>query len=236
MKYRRRKYGWPFRRIDLGEGEWTILDAKDYYRLRDFKWYLSGNGTKLYAARNIKTGPARTKVVRMHREIMNAPAGLLVDHRNCDGLDNRRENLRLATSSQNACNRQKKKSKSSSRFRGVYYEKRARKWIAVIYIKGKRIWLGTFETEIEAARAYPPVAFLPPKWDYAKLRESKTRGTPPRPTKRDSAALRKTGLRTRRRPPQLLLRKNDAGAGEVSRGIREIKFSGTTDYPDLTDY
>jgi hypothetical protein len=158
MEYRRRKYGWPFRRIDLGEGEWTILDLRDYYRLRDFKWYLSGNGTKLYAARNIKTGPAQTKIVRMHREIMGEPVGLLVDHRNCDGLDNRRENLRPATSSQNACNRQKKKSKSSSQFRGVCYEKRARKWTAVIYSEGKRIWIGTFETEIEAGRAYDEAA------------------------------------------------------------------------------
>jgi len=116
--YRLWKYGYTYRRIYLGEGEWTILDPKDYYRLGHLKWHLSGNGTKLYAARNIKTGPAQTRIVRMHREIMGEPEGLLIDHRNCDGLDNRRDNLRTATSSQNACNRQKKKSKSSSQYRG----------------------------------------------------------------------------------------------------------------------
>ncbi|MBN2020830.1 MAG: HNH endonuclease [Sedimentisphaerales bacterium] len=158
LVWRKHKYGWPYRRIYLGEGEWTILDAQDYYRLCHHKWFISGNGSKFYATRFIKVGPGKTKFMRLHREIMDAPKGLLVDHHNCNSLDNRRDNLRLATRSQNMYNKQKTKSKTSSRFVGVYFDKARRKWVAFIYYQGKRIWLGRFDSEIEAARAYDAAA------------------------------------------------------------------------------
>jgi hypothetical protein len=82
MWYRRRKYGYDFRKIYLGEGEWTILDQKDYYCLGSFKWTINGNGRKFYATRFVKIGPGKTKTLRLHREIMQAPKDLLVDHRN----------------------------------------------------------------------------------------------------------------------------------------------------------
>ena len=158
MWYRRRKYGYDFRRIYLGEGEWTILDQQDYYRYCDFKWGVSVNETKIYAVCNIKNGPGQIRVARLHREIMEAPAGLFVDHRNGDSLDNRRDNLRLATPFDNQHNRQKTKSKTSSRFIGVSYDKSHRKWLAKIGYRGKRIFLGRFNTEEAAARAYDAAA------------------------------------------------------------------------------
>jgi hypothetical protein len=156
--YRRFKYGYPFRRIYLGEGEWTILDQKDYYCFGDFKWTISGNGKKFYATRFVKIGPGKTKTLRLHREIMQAPKDLLVDHRNSNPLDNRRENLRLATHSQNTCNRQIYNKKGSSQFRGVQFRKDRGRWVGIIYHNKKLIWLGSFDSEIEAAKAYDEAA------------------------------------------------------------------------------
>jgi hypothetical protein len=158
MWYRRRKFGYDFRRIDLGEGEFTIVEPEDYYRLANFKWYVRGNGINFYAVCSIKTGPKKTKLVCMNREIMNAPKGLFVDHKNCDSLDNRRDNLRLATRVQNACNRQWNKSRTSSRYRGIALIKRSGRWSAQISHEGERIWLGTFDNEVNAARVYDEAA------------------------------------------------------------------------------
>jgi hypothetical protein len=157
LLYRQWKFGYTYRRIWLGEGEFTILDQQDYYRLSKYKWYIKGNFGKFYAARNYKYDSRQTKTVSMHREIMNAPGGLLVDHRNRDGLDNRRENLRLATYSQNNCNKIKRKN-TSSKFTGVCFNKQGKRWGVNISNKGKRIFLGYFDSEIDAAKAYDEAA------------------------------------------------------------------------------
>jgi hypothetical protein len=157
MVYRRRRYGYSYRRIDLGEGEWTIVEAGDYYRLSKFKWYVNGTGKKLYAVRSVKTGPLRTRMTSLHREIMNPPDGLVVDHRNRNSLDNRRANLRLATYAENNVNKQKRRN-SVSRYIGVCLEKRTGRWEARIWQQGKGIRLGRFNNEIEAAKAYDEAA------------------------------------------------------------------------------
>ncbi|MBE3142621.1 MAG: hypothetical protein IMZ61_01675 [Planctomycetes bacterium] len=68
----------------MGEGEWTILDQEDYYRLGNYQWTINGSGNRYYAVRNVKTEAGKTTRVYMHREIMNPPACLLVDHKNND--------------------------------------------------------------------------------------------------------------------------------------------------------
>jgi hypothetical protein len=158
MWYRRRKYGETFRRINLGEGEFTLVDSRDYYRLGRFKWSVAGGDDgKMYAARILrKTVCGRIKTMYLHREIMNAPKGLLVDHKNSNSLDNRRSNLRLATASQNMQNVAKKKN-TSSRFIGVYLKSDG-KWGGQIKREGKKKWLGSFDSEINAARAYDAAA------------------------------------------------------------------------------
>ncbi len=166
--YRKRRFGYSFRRIDLGEGEWTILDEVDYYRFAGFNWCADGSNGNIYAVRGAKIAPGEFKIVRLHREIMNAPPGLLVDHRNCNTLDNRRQNLRLATRLQNAFNRSKRKSKASSKFIGVSRDTHRGKWIARTYYNYKQIWLGRFDSEIEAARAYDEAAKKYHK-DFARL-------------------------------------------------------------------
>jgi hypothetical protein len=158
MIYRKWKYGYSYRRIYLGEGEWTIVDEKDYYQYGNYKWSGCSHDGHIYAARllrEMKCG--RIKSVFLHREIMNAPKGLLVDHENRGGLDNRRSNLRLATHSQNCCNRPKK-ANTSSRFIGVCFIKARRRWLVTTKDHGKCIFIGYFDDETEAAKAYDAAA------------------------------------------------------------------------------
>jgi hypothetical protein len=158
MIYRRHKYGYDFRRITLGEGLFTIVDQKDFYQLNNFRWCAKGDGQCIYAVRFVIEADKRAKIVTMHREMMDAPPGLLVDHKNGDTLDNRRTNLRLATRSQNMSNRRKMKTKTSSQYIGVCFDKRSGRWIAKINHNNKKIWLGRFDSEIEAAKAYDQAA------------------------------------------------------------------------------
>ena len=153
MVYRRRKYGYEFRRIYLGEGLWTILDQQDYYRYGHIKWCLGGHERRAYAIGGIKNKNGGAETVYLHREIMKAPKGRIVDHKNCDSLDNRRANLRIATHAQNSSNKRKTKSKTTSRFIGVSYEKSQNRWAVKIKHKGKSYWVGGFKNEIEAAKA-----------------------------------------------------------------------------------
>jgi hypothetical protein len=158
--YRKRKYGYTYRRIALTEGKFALVDEADYYRLNNYGWCAKTCFGHTYAIRFVDTPKRGAVMVSMHREIMNAPAGLLVDHKNRGSLDNRRDNLRLATYSQNSCNCKSSidKTKTSSRYIGVHFRKKSGRWDANIRINGKKVWLGSFETEIEAAKAYDAAA------------------------------------------------------------------------------
>ena len=158
LLYRQWKYGYWFRKIFIGDGRYTIVEPTDYYRLNNFHWYAEGQDIHIYAVRNIIKPGCKSRSMRLSREIMDAPAGLLVDHRNNNTLDNRRANLRLATSSQNLSNRRINKSKSSSQFRGVRFRKERGCWSAQITCNGKAIWLGSFDSETDAAKAYDTAA------------------------------------------------------------------------------
>jgi hypothetical protein len=132
------------RRIPLGGGHYALVDAEDFEWLNQWRWYL-GNG---YAIRMEKG-----KIISMHRQIMQPPKRMLVDHINHQKEDNRRVNLRVCTRLENMYNRSKRRG-SVSRFNGVTYKKSQRKWVGTVWFRGKVIWSAYFNDEIEAARAY----------------------------------------------------------------------------------
>jgi hypothetical protein len=127
-----------------GSKKFTLVDDFDYEYLRLFSWYISHGyvQTKLKDRKNI----------RIHQLILPCIDGYTPDHINRDKLDNRRENLRRATMSQQAI--RSCKPTGSSKYRGVSWHKQHKLWIGYI----KDIHLGYFKTEEEAARAYNKVA------------------------------------------------------------------------------
>lgn len=158
LLYRWARYGYPYRRIPLGEGRFAIVDPLIFYKLNKFHWTIDGRTDCLYAVRNVVTDAHHSKCLRMHREIMKAEPGVLIDHRNVNPLDNRIANLRPATFAQNTHNRKKVRRKTSSRFIGVSLNKKYNLFRVGIRHLGKNIYVGRFADEIDAARAYDRAA------------------------------------------------------------------------------
>lgn len=132
--------------IPLTHGKFTIIDTEDYFSIGRFKWGLSDQG---YAIRTDNNG----KNIRMHRIVINPPVNLEVDHINRNKLDNRRENLRIATRSQNQHNTPPRKNNKSG-FKGVSWSNSNQKWLVNITSNSKMTHIGFFNTKEEAARAY----------------------------------------------------------------------------------
>jgi hypothetical protein len=146
------------RYIALTKGKFAIVNAEDYERFGRFKWFASGPAKYLYAVRAIYPEKGVKVMLYLHREIMKAPKGLVVDHINGNTLDNRRENLRLATKRQNTCNMRINKEGCTSKYRGVNWHISVKKWVARITVNRRRIHLGVFDSEVEAAKAYDEAA------------------------------------------------------------------------------
>jgi hypothetical protein len=141
--------------IELTQGKSAIVDDEDYERVTAFKWHAVRCKRAWYAARSIKG-----RSFGMHRFLMGSPPseGLVIDHINGNGLDNRRCNLRWVTAAQNQAN--KIGFGTGSRFKGVARRSRSNRvrWEAVIKTKGVQRHLGYFDREEDAARAYDSAA------------------------------------------------------------------------------
>lgn len=139
--------------IVLSQGKVAIVDDADYERVSRVKWCAWRSPRKygpdvFYAVR-----VTRRKTEHMHRFILGlTDSKVHVDHINRDGLDNRRNNLRIATCTENQANRGT--NYGSSRYKGVTFHKDCQKWQAQIQKDSKNRYLGLFTTEEDAARAY----------------------------------------------------------------------------------
>lgn len=149
--------------IRLDETHVALVSDRDYPALRKFIWHLRVHTHKLlYAYRYQRKAGGGYTQVRMHTHIINPPKGFSVDHRNRNGLDNRRCNLRLSTQQQQSMNTsvQSRPSKTS-RFKGVtkigliHGRWQARNpWLARIRVDGNLRVIGYFSTQEDAALAY----------------------------------------------------------------------------------
>lgn len=138
-------------KIPLTRGYEAVVDDADYPFLSQYKWYAIPKGHDLvYAVRDYMN-----KKLYMHREIMKPEnKQQIVDHINHNSLDNRRENLRIATGPQNQQNARKHKI-GTSKYRGVSWSRQQKKWEVRIRIpEGKRVHLGFYKDEDAAAEAY----------------------------------------------------------------------------------
>lgn len=141
--------------LNLSKNKISLLDDEDYEKVisSPYKWYAIKSRNTYYGY-----GQSKGIYVLLHRFIMEPENGLQIDHINRDGLDNRRENLRIVTNAENQIN---KATNNSSGYRGVWLCKdkfRSKCWSASITISGKRIKLGRYSTAKEAAIAYNEAA------------------------------------------------------------------------------
>lgn len=165
--------------IKLTQGFETIVDDKHYDELSKYNWIANHNKSRQSMPRAIrvyKTQDGKQKDVKMHRFIMELEGhnikGLTIDHKNGNKLDNRVENLRVATTGQNNRN-VIKRGNNTSGYKGVHWDKKSQKWISRIRIGGgQRLTLGKFSNKEDAAKAYNEAA-LKYHGEFANLNKVK---------------------------------------------------------------
>lgn len=138
------------KQIPLTQGQFAIVDNRNYVWLSQWKWYACWNKDtqSFYAIRHGKKENDKQCTIYMHREILGLEHGneRQADHRNHDTLDDRESNLRIVTHGQNQWNRRNTK--------GYYWDKRVKKYHTQIRVNGKTIYLGDFDTTREAHNVY----------------------------------------------------------------------------------
>ena len=168
--------------IPLTQGKVAIVDDDDYEYLRQFKWYATKNKSIFYVTRASPRVNGKQTKLFMHRVIMDTPKGKQTDHINHNGLDNRKQNLRVCNSRENGYNWRKNKHKTTG-FKGVHIHRQPSRRLgvskgrvyeyiqALIYYDNKVINLGrNFKTLEDAARAYNEAA-IKYYGEFAQLNE-----------------------------------------------------------------
>jgi hypothetical protein len=150
--------------IPLTQGLEAVVDDEDRAALMQHKWCANKIGHTYYAIRGVREN-GRSRTILMHRVIVMAAVGMDVDHRDGNGLNNLRANLRVTTRQGNCRNKQRKPSGCTSRYKGVCWDAARGKWYARIRSgercadgRSRAIYLGRFDVEKDAARAYDAAA------------------------------------------------------------------------------
>ena len=138
--------------IKLTQGKITKVDDDTYLWASKFNWCVNFMSGGYYVIRSV----GRTHI-RLHREIIGAKKGEIVDHINGNTLDNRKENLRICTHKNNMQN-QKTPKNNKSEYKGVYWVKENKNWRARIQVNGKKVSLGCYKNKEDAAKAYNEAA------------------------------------------------------------------------------
>lgn len=154
--------------IPLNVGRWkrteptkfALVNDRDFARVNRHKWTAVKMGNSWYAHTMAKVG-GRWRVIKMHNMVLGFPGGIeairrnsrLIDHRDLNGLNNQRGNLRLATRSQNAANSAGHRDRKS-KHKGVSFEGFTKRWLAQLTVNGKMVFKARFDTEAQAGRAY----------------------------------------------------------------------------------
>lgn len=151
------------KKIPLTRGKYALVDDADFEWLNQWKWCAQKSRHTYYAVR-VKSKGLKQIQIFMHKLILNPPDGLKTDHINHSGLDNRRQNLRVCTLAENQWNQRLRKEMGEykSEYKGVSWNKGQKYkggrykggWRARIGIDKKQMYLGYFQSEIDAAKAY----------------------------------------------------------------------------------
>ena len=141
------------KQIKLTQSKVAIVDDCDYNRLNKYKWCANKRKNYWYAMRH-DTHKDKKYLVGMHRQILGFgyKDGIMIDHINRDGLDNRRENLRVSNHVLNARN-SKLQSNNTSGFKGVSWDKKKQMWVVQICVRQKNTKIGWYDNKMEAVKA-----------------------------------------------------------------------------------
>ncbi len=152
------------KKIPLTQGKFALVDDDDYRELSKHRWHCDARkGGIHYATRATPMSDPRwyrVSVLLMHREVMSPPENMDIDHKDGDGLNNQKGNLRICTRSRNLMNQRKRRSVcgNGSKYKGVY--SKGNKWRVAIMAEGVTHQLGTYVCEKAAAREYDKLARL----------------------------------------------------------------------------
>lgn len=137
--------------LPLSQGKEALVDDEDFEFLSRYKWCAARRRGTFYAERYIRITDTLKILIPMHHAVAKPDKGEWVDHKDGDGLNNTRKNLRVATRAENKRNQRRYKNNTSG-FKGV--SRRGARWTARIQLDGKSTFLGVFETPREAHVAY----------------------------------------------------------------------------------
>jgi hypothetical protein len=140
------------RTIKLTLGQVTTVDDDDFEYLNQFSWFARKDKNTYYAARNVKLSDGKKTSIQMHREIMKLSTKMVIDHKDRNGLNNQKCNLRVVTNAQN-CQNIRAHRDSKTGIKGVSFEKSRNKWSAYITLNYKSMRIGRFNDLQEAINA-----------------------------------------------------------------------------------